>query len=202
MAGLDKIIDEIISEANGEAQSITDAARKEADEIMRVAKAEADEIAGDITKKAQNEQKTIDERAKSSADMQKRQAALKAKQEAISQVIDEAYDKVIGYDIDTYFSMVEKMLKANVQAKDGVVYLNDKDKGRMPAGFPQKIAQIATEAGGSLKLSEETKAIDGGFILVYGGIEQNCSIRAMFNEKHDDLVDAVNSVIFEEQAAV
>lgn len=200
MAGLDKIINKILDEANAEAKTKTDAARKEADEILAAARAESNALSEAISKKAANEQKMLDERAVSSADMQKRQATLKAKQEAITEVINAAYDTVINMDIDSYFGMLEKMLEAYALPKEGMVYLNAKDKGRMPAGFPQKVSQIASGKGGSLSLADETKNIDGGFVLTYGGIEENCSIKAMFSAKNDELVDTVNSVIFEEGA--
>ncbi len=34
--------------------------------------------------------------------------------------------------------------------------------------------------------------IDNGFILAYGGIEENCTIRAMFDAKRDELSDIVH----------
>ena len=198
MAGLDKIIDEILSEAQAEADKTTDAAKKEADRIKAEAQAKARAESDKIASKAASDQKTIDERAKSSADMQKRQAVLIAKQDVINEIIDSAYEKVVNADIDTYFAFMEKMLKAYVQPKEGKIVLTEKDKGRMPAGFSQKVSQIASEKGGSLSLSDESRKIDGGFILIYGGIEENCSIRAIFDEKREELVDAVNSVVFPE----
>ena len=35
-----------------------------------------------------------------------------------------------------------------------------------------------------------------GFILIYGGIEENCSIDAMFAEKRDELLDQVRKILF------
>ena len=32
-------------------------------------------------------------------------------------------------------------------------------------------------------ISEEARKIDGGFILVYGGIEENCTIKAVFDDE-------------------
>ena len=38
--------------------------------------------------------------------------------------------------------------------------------------------------------------IDNGFILTYGGIEENCTIRAMFDAKRDELADSVYRMLF------
>ncbi len=34
--------------------------------------------------------------------------------------------------------------------------------------------------------------MDGGFLLVYGGIEENCTIRAVFDAGREELSDRVN----------
>ena len=44
-------------------------------------------------------------------------------------------------------------------------------------------------------VSKEPKDMDGGFVLVYGGIEENCTIRAMFHTKQDELSDVVQKSI-------
>ena len=38
--------------------------------------------------------------------------------------------------------------------------------------------------------------MDGGFLLVYGGIEENCTIRAVFDSKREELSDHVNRLLF------
>ena len=49
---------------------------------------------------------------------------------------------------------------------------------------------------GSLKVSKEGKNIENGFVLVYGGIEENCTLRAMFDAKRDELSDKVHRMLF------
>ena len=38
--------------------------------------------------------------------------------------------------------------------------------------------------------------MDGGFLLVYGGIEENCTISAVFASKREELSDQVNRLLF------
>ena len=66
----------------------------------------------------------------------------------------------------------------------------------MPAGFREEIKEPGTEKGWCAGNSGETRNIDGGFILIYGGIEENCSIDAMFAEKRDELLDQVRKILF------
>ena len=51
-------------------------------------------------------------------------------------------------------------------------------------------------AGGSLTVSPEAAPIDNGFILKYGGIEENCSLRALFSSMKDQLQDKVNAALW------
>ena len=66
----------------------------------------------------------------------------------------------------------------------------------MPANFREEIKGLAQKKGDTLEISGEARNIDGGFILVYGGIEENCSIDAMFAEKRDELLDQVRKILF------
>ena len=38
--------------------------------------------------------------------------------------------------------------------------------------------------------------MDGGFILCYGGIEENCSFDAIFDSAREHLQDAVQRILF------
>ena len=66
----------------------------------------------------------------------------------------------------------------------------------MPEGFETEVQNIAGEKGGSLALEKDPADLDGGFILIYGGIEENCTIGAMFEAKRDELSDCVHKVMF------
>ena len=46
------------------------------------------------------------------------------------------------------------------------------------------------------EVSKEGKNIENGFVLVYGGIEENCTLRAMFDAKRDELSDKVHRMLF------
>ena len=85
----------------------------------------------------------------------------------------------------------------SVSYEDGrKLHNTKKDLERMPAGFREEIKSLAQQKGGVLEISGETRNIDGGFILIYGGIEENCSIDAMFAEKRDELLDQVRKILF------
>ena len=48
-----------------------------------------------------------------------------------------------------------------------------------------------------LKLSKQTADMNGGFLLVYGGIEMNCGFDALFAAAEDDMRDRAHEILFE-----
>ena len=131
------------------------------------------------------------------ADEQKRRTALLlAKQEIISDTIEKAYQKFCSMETEAYFEVIAKMIRKFALPKEGEILFSEKDLGRMPEGFRAEIARAAKEKGGSLTVSGETRRMEGGFVLVYGGVEENCSFRALFDSRKDELQDKVNRLLF------
>lgn len=121
---------------------------------------------------------------------------LRAKQDVIANVLNKAYNRILALDAEAYFDMIRRMLDEFVLGESGVIYFSARDLGRMPAGFEAEIQGAAAKKGGALSLAKESKEMEGGFILVYGGIEENCTIKALFDAKRDELSDKVHGLLF------
>lgn len=196
MSGLDNMKSQILDEAKRTAEAKVTEAKAKATELLDKARAEAAAQVEKISAIAQADVAHLAERTQSSCDMQRKQALLRAKQDVIAAVLDKAYDRIMDMDDGAYFEMVRKMLKEYVLPENGEIYFSAKDLSRLPAGFEEEIGKIAAEKGGALSLSKETKEMKGGFILVYGGIEENCTVKALFDAKRDELSDTVNKSLF------
>ena len=92
--------------------------------------------------------------------------------------------------------MIRKMLEKFVLSDSGEIYFSAADLKRLPDGFEKEITAIAQKKGGSLTLKKEGREIENGFILVYGGIEGNCTFRALFNTQRDALQDKIHQELF------
>lgn len=195
MAGLDKIINQILEEANNLAAEKKAAAEKEAAGIMQEAKVNAAKTSEEISKRSEMDVSNYRERVKSSNDLYRRTAVLTAKQEIISEVIEKAYQRFCASEGEAYFNTIKTMLDKFVLAQEGDIYFSARDLDRMPAGFEDEIAKAAAAKGGKLTLSKETRKLDGGFVLAYGGIEENCSFKALFDSKEDDFKDQVQKIL-------
>lgn len=196
MSGLDKMKARILEEAQSTAQEISDKAKADADAAVQAARESAEAEAAKILERAKRDAADYAARVDSSMDMQRKQAVLAAKQEVIGGVLDKAYDAVMNLDDEKYFEMLEKLLEKHVLAEEGVICFSAKDLERMPEGFPEKVKSIAESKGGKLTLSEKPEKMDGGFLLVYGGIEENCTISAVFASRREELSDQVNRLLF------
>lgn len=196
MSGLDSIVEEIHVQAKAEAEEILKQADKYCETFIEEAKKDAAIEVEKIKKEAEADRKLYEEKTKSGAEFRQRNSLLKARQECISQVIQKAERKIDALSDAEYFKLLEKIFEANANSGDGIIFLNEKDFGRMPKNFSEKIKSIAKDKGGSVEISRESKNIANGFILAYGEIEENCTMKALFLANIDQLKDIANRTLF------
>ena len=190
MNGLDKIINEICAEAQSVADSLIAEANRSAQAIINRAAEKAEEILKNAEAEAETEYKKHIAMAQSAAEASLKRAILREKQDVISKIIDEAHNRLISLNDEEYFKCMTKLLDKNCKRSGGEMILSSKDKRRATAEFIK-----AVEDKG-LKISDDTRDIDGGFILVYNDIEENCSLSAVMEDKRESLNDEVNSFLF------
>lgn len=196
MTGLDKMVSQILEEANNSAKAKVNAANVQADGIKAAAEAEADKLVEEIRRKSEADIANYKERVKSSSDLKRRTALLTAKQQMISQVIDKACEKFSAKEEAEYFQTLKDMLEKFVQPQEGILYLSPDDLAALPADFATDVTVIAAKKGGALTISKEGRKIGKGFVLSYGGIEENCSFTSLFDAKRDELQDKVQKILF------
>ena len=191
MAGIDKITAEILESGRARASELTDAANVDAAKIMAAAEAEIRAAGARNQERIREDDAKAGQRAKSQAGLARRQTLLAAKQSIVDEMIEKAYQKLAGQSDEKYFAMIEKILLKNIRKGSGEILFGKKDLERLPLDFPIRMKIAALAAGGELRLSTKPAPIDNGFILRYGGIEENCSLRAIFASKQNELSDAV-----------
>lgn len=196
MGGIDKMTEQILKDARSEAEEILNAAKKEAEDE----KAKATQKETDRKEKAQasleKELKDYRDRAESARDLSRRRKILEKKQEIISDFIGKTLSQLKNADDNSYFSMLYQMLERYVHSGDGQLYLNEKDIARKPADFDTKVQAIAEKAGGSVSVMSEPSSIEDGFMLVYGGTQENCTFEALIESERSMLQDEVNTMLW------
>ncbi|MCR4587102.1 MAG: V-type ATP synthase subunit E [Lachnospiraceae bacterium] len=193
MTGLDKIKEDI------QAESLEAVARiqKEADEKQAKIREDAENaLKAAVAKVEEDGEKAVQDRsarAKSAADLLRRKKLLAAKQDMIAETIVMAQESIKNLPADQYFDLLVKLAGKNALKQDGEVILSQKDLDRMPADFESR---LSAASGAKLTVAKKTAPISGGFILNYNGIEENCSLEAIFAEKKEELQDKVRAILF------
>ncbi|MDF2608695.1 MAG: hypothetical protein K0R92_169 [Lachnospiraceae bacterium] len=198
MTGLEKIIKHIEDDAAAISKSILSEAEKKAEEIISAAKAEGEKKRAEITERSKLEVEASLSRAESAALLREKKVILNTKQEIIEDVITKAKESLEKLPENEYFDVIINMVKKNALNKPGFILFSKEDKVRLPEQFQEKIQEALTgKSGAALTISDETREIDGGFVLVYGDIEENCSFDALFLAARESLQDKVSKVLFD-----
>lgn len=196
MTGLEKIKERIIAEAKNTAADRMREAEAAAGGILDQARAEAEKKVSAISRRSRTEVANYEERIRSSNDLARRTKLLETRQEVIADVVKKARESLSSLSSEKYFDLLKRLAVKNVQPKEGEMYLSAADLARLPEGFDREMAKIAEDAGGSLRISGEARDIRDGFVLVYGGIEENCTLDAIFGAMKDELSDIVRGILF------
>lgn len=197
MTGLDRIVKDIEDEALAKAAKIVEEAQTLAKEIIADAKVQGEEKCAEIEEHSKLEVQSLLKRGESSARLQEKKLILNAKQAIISEVLDKAKTTLIELPQSEYFENILKLISKYALIQAGSLLFSSSDLHRLPEGFEESIREVLKEkAGATLTILNETKNIDGGFVLMYGDIEINCSFEALFLSAKEDLQDKVCQVLF------
>ena len=196
MSGLDNIVEEIRNQSKQEADEILKEADVFCKDYMNKIKKDVEVEVVSIEKKALAERKLYEDKTLSGIEFLERNSILRAKQQVIEQAIDKARESIAGLNDEEYFNVLEKLLRKNVQQGKGKICLSKKDLDRIPNGFEDRVKEIVAENQGELVIDKEPANIKDGFVLVYGEIEENCTLKALFDSNIDRIKDIANKQLF------
>lgn len=193
MSGIDKIINKIEDDTTAVCDEMISAAKIKADEIIADAQAEAEKIRRDAEENSVARIAEIEKRGLSAAELEEKKTLLSTKQSIISDMLGIAIENIKALPDDAYFKLILSMVDKYSQPRNGEIRFGKRDISRMSKGF---IDEINTVAKGKLAMSDTAADIDAGFILIYGGIEENCSFDAIFMSESDNLKDKAGRLLF------
>ena len=193
MSGIDKIIQEIENNTTQYCDSVLAQARQKADVIIADAQKQADQILADGKDRTAAHVADIKKRGDSAAELEEKRVMLYTKQQIINTMLQEGLSTAKNLPKDEYFALIKSMVAKYSMEDDGVIFFGENDNHRLPADF---LGELNQAAKGSIVLSSKPAPIDAGFILKYGGIEQNCSFDAIFAGEAEDLSDKAGRLLF------
>ncbi len=195
MTGLERIVEKIAAENKSATDAMSEQTSEQANRMLASAREQANAKADRIVDDAKKEAERIVSVAKSQAESVTRKRYLEIRNAVVNDVLSAAYEQIGTFDDEQYFDLLLRLCIRNAEKGEGVLYLNAHDLAHMPQDFEQSINAAIYETG-AVQVSREPMDIENGFVLVYGDIEVNCTLRAVFDEKMDALKDLLQPLLF------
>lgn len=190
MSGLEKILEHIKNEATGKADEMLRLAKEEAERIVDAEKKEASLRADQIKRQSELDVTSTRNRIQSAGDLKEKRMILEAKQKEIDEVFTATMEHLSNLDDAAYFAIIERMIARYSDGMEGTIRFNAKDLARVPESTKKVIKDNL------LTISDQPAQIDGGFVLVYKDIEENCSFDALISASREDLQDKIGRILF------
>jgi V/A-type H+-transporting ATPase subunit E len=174
ISGTNKLAERIVGEAEADAKKVL----SEAEAGVRSIREESDKALGELRKslaaKREAATKSLLDGFVTRTALDGRKSALAKKRAVIDKAFSQAYCAVLALDEDARTQICAKLLLVEAEGGETVV----------PAKADRKGIQktIGDMKDVSLKLSERNADIEGGFLLVSGSYEKDCSFASLMNE--------------------
>lgn len=194
MTGLESILSQIAGDGQKEAEEILGEARKKAGEIAEEAKAKGAEQVRAVLKDGERRAQDIRDRAQSAAELEQRNQLLVFKQQLIGEAVDAARESLENAPDAEYFDTLLALYSRFAGEGQGELRLNKRDLDRLPDDFLARMRKAVPAA--QVTISPKAYDIESGFLLVYGGVDVNCTFRAIFEDAYEELRDAAGRLLF------
>ena len=227
MEGIEKITAKIAQDAQAEISQLMAETDQKVQAVRANAAAQARQEANDIVEKGRAAASERLERLNSASQMERRKLELAAKQEVLGEAFALALEKLCTLPEKEYISLLAKLaLEASSSGKEQLIF-SKKDraavgkqvvmaandalvKERAPS-LPEEVAKskvgafvdklvhntTAVVTGTGLTLSEETRDIKGGFIMVDGDVEINCAFETLVRLQREQMEKKVADALFQ-----
>jgi V/A-type H+-transporting ATPase subunit E len=198
MAGAEKLIEKILSDAQRDAEATwADAeAKKQAlrDKTLRDIerrKAEIERQAGESI--AENRRRMV-----AVYDLEYRKQLLAAKQEMMQKAREMAFEKLRALDDASYIALMKRRLTECAASGTGAIAVSP-NESRLDAVFLADVntALKKTAGRGEITLHPERRDIGGGFVYIDGGMEIDVSLEALLSEAWQKAETQVAAVLFD-----
>lgn len=227
MEGINKITQKIAQDAQAEINRLMAETEEKVQAIRASAAAQAQEEAEAIVERGRAAAGERLERLESASQLERRKLELAAKQEVLGEAFDLALEKLCTLPEKDYIDLLTKLaLEASSSGKEQLIF-SPKDRSKVgkqvvmaandalvkerAPSLPEEVSKskvgtlvdklihntTAIMTGGGLTLSEQTRDIKGGFIMVDGDVEINCAFETLVRLQREKLEKKVADALFQ-----
>nr|WP_317284145.1 V-type ATP synthase subunit E [uncultured Dysosmobacter sp.] len=196
MNGIEKITARIDAQTQEEIDRLLADAKEQAAQITAQYRTQAETERASLTARSEKAAQEREKRLVSVAQMEARKVTLSARQEMVERAYELALKTLCTLPQERYTAVLTDLLvKAAPDGKGSVIFAPG-DRERVGAASV-KAANSRLKDGG-LTLAEETRPIQGGFILVNGRVEINCTFDTLVRLQRSETAGAVAKQLFPE----
>lgn len=198
MEGAERIINKILDDARVKAENNIEQAKKQADSIIDAAEKEAEKKKAEILDNAAKDASETKKRLIAVAELEIRKIKLKAKQELITRVFEQVVETLNSLPAERYKEMISNMIVNSAKTGDEEILLSRRDKERVGNDIIGIVNAKLRERGlrSNMKISGDTVDIKGGFVLRSENIEFNNSFEAIIRMKYSEIEPQVVNILF------
>lgn len=227
MEGIEKITAKLEQDAQAEIGRLMAEADQKIQAIRANAAAQAQQEANEIVEKGRMAASERLERLSSASQMERRKLELASKQEVLGEAFDLALNKLCTLTEKEYIELLTKLaLEASTSGKEQLIF-SQKDRARVgkqvvmaaneallkerAPSLPPEVAKsrvgtlmdklvhntTAIVTGAGLTLSEQTRDIKGGFVMVDGDVEINCAFETLVRLQREQMEKKVADALFQ-----
>ena len=195
MEGMERIRESILAEARTQAEAIIKEAEDKVKEMEIQAEKRAEELTKNRLERAEVEAQEAQKRMLSMAELELKKQSLEAKQSIIDQAFDKALVKLNNLPEEKYAAMIVSAL-GSVGIKGGEeLIVPPQDREKFQKGLLKKIND---KLGFELKLSDEDRGIQGGFIVRVDGVEINNSFETLLRMEREKVESEIADILFQQ----
>jgi V/A-type H+-transporting ATPase subunit E len=196
--GVDKIVAKLISDAEAEAARILAEAEHAAGEIRRQGEEEAQAASEPILQAAEAEAQRRRRQHLALAELWARNKVLAAKREVLERVFQEAKERLGRLGSQEYRAFLKELLIRAAETGEEEIVLSPRDAAVFDTNLLEEVNAELKRAGkaGSLKVAQEGRELDGGFVLRGRGYEVNVTFATLLRQAHEGLETEVARLLF------
>lgn len=193
MNSLEKLTSKIKDGAKSQADEIINGAHEEAKKLLNAAENEADSVCLKITNEAEESAKRIIRGADSQGNLDGRKNLLAVRRKIMDASFAKAKETLLTLSDAEYFDFILQTVKKIYSGSDAEIILSKSDIARMPDSFMASLAEIS---GGKITLCTDAGNFEGGFVLKYEFLEENCTLDALLRQNRESLEETVAKILF------
>ncbi|MBZ9624792.1 V-type ATP synthase subunit E [Clostridium sp. FP2] len=198
MSNLENLSSKIVEDASIKAEAMLKEAKDNGALIIENKVKGAKELELQMLEKAKIEAVTVKQRIISNAKLTVRNEKLVAMQKMIDKVFAKSLENLLVMGENEYLELVKKYLLSMPIAGDEEIILPGKYKSIMSEDYLSQINTGLKAAGkvGEIKLSEQPRDINSGFIVLKNGIEINNTFESLVNSLRAELEPEIVEELF------